>query len=63
MSEARVENDGRATLHCLQLKAVITILLQHVIILMLSMESNWPTIDLEQRSLQCAGPQGACGAH
>lgn len=56
-SNARVENVGhchfpcrldcQTTLHCLQLKALITILLQHVIILMLSMEMNWPTIDLQ----------------
>lgn len=35
------------SLHCPQLKALITILLRHVIILMLSMEMNWPTIDLQ----------------
>ncbi len=56
-SNARVENvdhrhfpccsDCQATLHCLQLEALITILLRHVIILMLSMEMNWPTIDLQ----------------
>lgn len=56
-SNARVENVGychfpcssdcQTTLHRLQLKALITILLRHVIILMLSMEMNWLTIDLQ----------------
>lgn len=57
ISNAREENVGhchfpcssdcQTTLHRPQLKALITILLRHVIILMLSMEMNWPTIDLQ----------------
>lgn len=40
-------SDCKMTLDCLLLKAAITILLRHVIILMLSMEMNWLTIDLQ----------------